>query len=71
MSGLQTAYRASTDREGVRARAIELYLTGLSACVIAAELGKTTTPSSITKHLRDAGLGGIHWCPACRTMEET
>lgn len=54
----------------VRGRAIAAYLAGDSACQIAAEIGRTTTPASITKHLRDAGLGGLHWCPLCRTLEQ-
>jgi hypothetical protein len=73
---LETAYAAEMERvtesghPTVRARAIRLYLDGASACEIAIVLGRTTTASSITGHLRDAGLGGVHWCSLCRTPEQ-
>jgi len=67
---LSRAYAAEAEGPGVRARAIRLYLQDRSACEIAAVIGRTTTPSSITGHLRDAGLGGVHWCPVHRVHEE-
>jgi hypothetical protein len=51
-------------------RAVRLYLQGWSACQIAAVIGRTTSPGSITSHLRGAGLGGVHWCPVHRRLEE-
>jgi hypothetical protein len=67
---LNDAYKNEMAGETVRGRAICLYLDGRSACEIAARLGRTTTPASITGHLRDAGLGGVAWCPVCRTWEQ-
>jgi hypothetical protein len=67
---LRGAYAAEMAGATVRARAIRGYLAGLSACEIAAALRRTTTPASITAHLHDAGLGGVHWCPVCRALEE-
>jgi hypothetical protein len=60
---LDGAYGSEMAGDTVRGRAICLYLDGRSACEIAARLGRTTTPASITGHLRDAGLGGVAWCP--------
>jgi hypothetical protein len=66
---LEDAYAAEACGTSVRARAVRLYLAGRSACEIAILLGRTTTPASITAHLRLAGLGGVHWCPECRMLE--
>lgn len=69
MRDISGAYRAEIAGSSVRARAISLYLAGYSACEIAGILRRTTTPASITLHLRQAGLGGVHWCPVCGSYE--
>lgn len=71
MRSLEDAYRHDMQGTTVRAKAIRLYLGNHSACEIAAILGGTTTAASITRHLRLAGLGGVHWCSECRRLEET
>lgn len=69
MRDIRDAYQLNSERTTVRARAVRLYLADHSACEIATIPGRTTTPASITAHLRFAGLGGVHWCTECRTLE--
>ncbi len=70
MRTIEEAYRDDADGVSVRARAIRLYLAGYSTCEIAATLRRTTTPASITNHLRESGIGGLHWCSLCQGYEE-
>jgi hypothetical protein len=68
--GLPGAYRGEMAGVTVRARSARLYLAGHSACEITARIGRTTSAGSITAHLRQAGLGGVHWCAVHRVHEE-
>ena len=66
---LPGTYARAAAGETIRARAISLYLDGLSCCQIARQLRSTTTPRSVRDHLRAAGLAGLHWCPSCQIWE--
>jgi hypothetical protein len=50
------------------AEAAALYREGMSACEIAQKYG--ITRGGAKARIRAGGLGGLQWCPICRTYEE-